>query len=273
MREWMSILYRKRTRGFMTNMLEDLMPRPVGYFDNFCRMSCADFEVILQRISPLISKKDTKWRTAVPTKNRLALTLRFLATVCNALIRVLRDEVKLPKSTNEWLIKAAGFERLFPHALGAIDGKHVVLESPIHSASEYINYKKDFSIVLLGLVDSDYLFMFADVGCQGRMSDGGVLRNSILWDKMNDNTLKLPNPRPLPGRNVNVSFVFVADSAFALSNNIMRPYPGHHPEQSMKRSFNRKLSKARVKVEHVFGIMTSVFRVFKKPMLLSSPTR
>lgn len=36
----------------------------------------------------------------------------------------------------------------------------------------------------------------------------------------------------------------------------------------MKRIFNRKLSKARVKVEHVFGIMTSVFRVFKKPMLL-----
>lgn len=103
----------------MTNMLENLMPRPVGYFDNFCRMSCADFEVILQRISPLISKKDTKWRTAVPTKIRLALTLRFLATgdsymslqylfkishqlistivyeVCNALIRVLRDEVKV----------------------------------------------------------------------------------------------------------------------------------------------------------------------------------
>lgn len=77
----------------------------------------------------------------------------------------------------------------------------------------------------MALVDSDYFFMFADVGCQGRMSDGGVLRNSILWDKMNDNTLKLPNPRPLPGRNVNVPYVFVADSAFALSNNVMRPYP------------------------------------------------
>lgn len=110
--------------------------------------------------------------------------------------------------------------------------------------------------------------MFADIGCQGRMSDGGVLRNSVLWDKMNENTLNLPNPHPLPGRQANVPYVFVADSAFALSDTVMKPYPGNHPEQSKKRNFNRALSKARVKVENVFGIMTSVFRVFKHPMLL-----
>lgn len=172
----------------------------------------------------------------------------------------------LPTSPNDWLTKAAGYNRLFPHCVGALDGKHVVLESPIHSGSDFYNYKKSFSIVLLALVDADYLFMFADVGCQGRMSDGGVLRNSILWTKINEYTLNLPQPHPLPGRNISVPYVIVADKAFALSNNIMNP--GILPEGSKKINFNRMLSKARVKVENVFGIMTSVFRIFRKPMLL-----
>lgn len=175
---------------------------------------------------------------------------------------------QLPTSPNDWLKIASGYEELFPHCIGALDGKHVVLESPIHSGSEFYNYKKDFSIVLIALVDADYCFTFADIGCQGRMSDGGVLRNSILWDKMNNNTLNLPQPHPLPGRNSNIPYVFVADSAFALSNYVMKPYPGKHTERSKKRIFNRTLSRARVKVEHVFGIMTSIFRVFRKPMLL-----
>lgn len=175
---------------------------------------------------------------------------------------------QLPTSPNDWLTKATGYNRLFPHCVGALDGKHVVLESPIHSGSDFYNYKKSFSVVLLALVDADYLFMFADVGCQGRMSDSGVLRNSILWTKMNESTLNLPQAHPLPGRNISVPYVIVADKAFALSNNIMKPYPGMLPERSKKRHFNRMLSKARVKVENVFGIMTSVFRILRKPMLL-----
>lgn len=105
----------------MEKMLQEMMPRPVGYFSNFCRMSCEDFEILLQKVSPLISKSDTNWRIAVPPKVRLALTLRFLATgdsymslqylfkvshqlistivyeVCKALIDVLKDEVKVSK--------------------------------------------------------------------------------------------------------------------------------------------------------------------------------
>lgn len=37
---------------------------------------------------------------------------------------------------------------------------------------------------------------------------------------------------------------------------------------SEKRIFNYRLSAARCRIENTFGIMTSVFRVFRKPMLL-----
>ena len=59
-----------------------------------------------------------------------------------------------------------------------------------------VTAKKTFSIVLLALVDSNYNFIFADIGCQGRISDGGVFRNSSLWKKICRNELNLPTPRP-----------------------------------------------------------------------------
>lgn len=156
----------------------------------------------------------------------------------------------------------------FPHCLGALDGKHILIQSPIHSGSEFINYHSTFSIVLLALVDADYNFIFVDCGCQGRISDGGVYRNTELYRKISGNELALPPPDCLPGKETPVPYIFVADSAFALSENIMKPYAGNHNKGSKERIFNYRLSRARRIVENVFGILSAVFRVLRSPMLL-----
>ncbi|KAF0756214.1 DDE Tnp4 domain-containing protein [Aphis craccivora] len=110
----------------------------------------------------------------------------------------------------------------YPNCIGSMDGKHVVLQSPMNSGTEYFNYKSCFSIVLFALVDADYNFLFVDIGCQ-RL--------------------------PLPGKNVDIPFVILADGAFALTNLIMKP-------------------RARRTVENAFGISSAVFRVLRKPLLL-----
>lgn len=190
--------------------------------------------------------------------------------VCAAIVKVLSPYVKAPTTAEEWKRVATGFKTKwqFDHCIGALDGKHVVLQAPMHSGSEFFNYKGSHSIVLLALVDWNYSFLYVDVGCQGRISDGGVLKNSVLWQKLQTN-IGLPLPEPLPGRDTPVPYVIVADDAFALHDNIMKPYPGHQSKGSNKRIFNYRLSRARRVSENAFGIMSSVFRVLRKPMLLS----
>lgn len=176
--------------------------------------------------------------------------------------------LQFPEGPQSWLQIEKGF-RNFPRCIGAIDGKHIVIQSPMHSGSEYYNYKKSFSIVLLALVDSNYNFIFAEIGSQGRISDGGVFRSSQLWQRICSNNLNFPMPRPLPGGRREVPYVFLGDGAFALTAHVMKPYPGSHSERTPRRIFNKKLSSSRVVVENAFGILASRFRIFRKPILLN----
>ncbi|CAH2016203.1 unnamed protein product [Acanthoscelides obtectus] len=205
-------------------------------------MSSTDLEYLLNLIGPIILKTDTTFKKAI----------------------------LMPKNQEEWLQIAEGFEKRwnFPHCLGSIDGKHCILQTPANSGSDYFNYKSTFSIVLLALVDYHYNFLFADVGCQGRISDGGVFAHTSFCKTLYAGTLKLPEESILPGRTENVPYVFVADDAFALHKHILKPYGGTHENNSPKRTFNYRLSRARRVVENAFGILSSVFRVLRKPILL-----
>ena len=88
----------------------------------------------------------------------------------------------------------------------ALDGKHVTINSPRHSGSYFFNYKGAHSIVLLALVDSNYRFVFVDIGCNGRVSDGGVFGSTSLATGIRNKNLVFPSPRPLPDRQVAVPY-------------------------------------------------------------------
>lgn len=52
----------------------------------------------------------------------------------------------------------------------------------------------------------------------------------------------------------------------------MKPFQGEPARGSQERIFNYRLSRARSVVENAFGILSSVFRVLRKPLLLESKT-
>ncbi|CAH1960885.1 unnamed protein product [Acanthoscelides obtectus] len=176
----------------------------------------------------------------------------------------------VPANPEDWKKVANGYNTMwnFPMCIGSMDGKHVIIESPKYSGSEFFNYKGTFSIVLFAIVDASYNFIFVYVGCQGRISDGGVFKNTGFAKALERDMLNLPQKAALSGREKLVPYVLLADDAFPLSQNIMKPYAGHQERGSRQRIFNYRLSRARRVVENVFGILASVFRVLRKPMLL-----
>jgi len=49
-------------------------------FHNFLRMNNSSFELLLSKIAAQITRQDTNMRLSIPPEERLAVTLRYLAT-------------------------------------------------------------------------------------------------------------------------------------------------------------------------------------------------
>ena len=83
--------------------------------------------------------------------------------VCQALWSTLQPEV-MPIPTEEtWIQSANAFATKwnFPHCIGAIDGKHMVIQAPPNSGSQYHNYHGSFSIIIMAVTDGNYKFILA----------------------------------------------------------------------------------------------------------------
>lgn len=193
------------------------------------------------------------------------MTPKICRLLWNALVTVV-----FPQFSEEfWRQTAEHFKKRanFPNCIGAVDGKHVRIIRPEHSGSMYFNYKHFHSVVLLAVVDSNYKFMYIDVGSFGKEADSTIYQNSSFYNALETGSLNIPKPekvtedlRPLP-------YVFVGDEAFGISVNMMRPYPGNHLTKT-QRIFNYRLSRARRFVECAFGILSSKWRIFHRPMNL-----
>ena len=175
---------------------------------------------------------------------------------------------QFPKTTEEWLKHGENFYKQwnFPHCLGALDGKHILMQGPANSGSYYFNYIGTFSIVLLAVVDAEHKFMDGDVGCNGRVSDRGGFNRSTLYQALETGIAELSLTIPLPGWTKPVPYFFVADDAFAMRHYITKNYP-FKDQPAPNRIFNYRLSRACRITENVFGITANRFCVLKKPLI------
>ena len=143
------------------------------------RMDYKYFKEILNLIEPGITPQEIiGGNKVISAAERLILSLRFLATgdtfqsmsfqfrisdrtisyivkdVCDAIVKYLVPlYLKVPSSEEEWLTIADKFQSRwqYPNAIGAIDGKHVVIRKPSHDGSHYYNHKHSHSIILMAI--------------------------------------------------------------------------------------------------------------------------
>jgi len=101
---------------------------------------------------------------------------------------------QLPLTAEEWLKGSEIFYKHwnFPHCVGALDGKYIVMQAPANSDSYYYNYKGTFCIVLPAVVDAEYKFLYVDVGCNGRVSDREIFNRCSLYHALETGTAGVP---------------------------------------------------------------------------------
>lgn len=80
---WVSPWIRSRnTEGCYHKLLKEFLEveQQTQYYENFLGMNDASFQYLLKLVAPHITKQDTIMRKAISAGERLAVTLRFLAS-------------------------------------------------------------------------------------------------------------------------------------------------------------------------------------------------
>ena len=196
------------------------------------RMTPEFFEMIKTRLEPCLARKATNYRAPITNGEKLALTIRYLATgesytslscqfrvgrstiskflpeVC----RAIQDEFtrKYLRCPDEWkeLKREFRIRWKVPHALGALDGKHVALK-PKNT---------------LALVNGQYKFRWVNAGTVGSCSDAQIFDACQLNRKIVDGRIGFPDPTPITQGGGDVPYFILADDAFALKTWLMKPY-------------------------------------------------
>ncbi|XVE70643.1 hypothetical protein DITRI_Ditri10aG0087700 [Diplodiscus trichospermus] len=189
---------------------------PDEEFKRAFRMSKATFDMVCHELEPVVMKKNTMLRDAIPVRQRVAVCIWRLATgeplrmvskrfglgistchklvleVCSAIKNVLMpkfvqwpDENKLKKIKEE-------FESMtgIPNVGGSMYTTHLPIIAPKVSVAAYFNkkhternQKTSYSITLQGAVDQNGVFTDVCIGWPGSMSDDQVLEKSAVYQK------------------------------------------------------------------------------------------
>ncbi|KAK4312013.1 hypothetical protein Pmani_016529 [Petrolisthes manimaculis] len=204
-------------------------------------------------IQPSISKTDTRMTKAVTPQERLAITLRYLAT----------GETQTSLSY-QFRVSQNLISLIIPETCSAIyEALQPIYMRIPRSQEEWRKVSQDFP----QFVELSPLFRSIrwEAGTNGRASDGGVWNKCKLKEDIEYEEIGIHPPANLPNYDIQVPYVIVGDDAFPLQKYLMNPYPGND-QSNEKHIHNYRLSRARRVSENAFGILSSRFQVFNKPI-------
>ena len=104
----------------------------------------------------------------------------------------------------------------FPNAVGATDGNHIIIKEPAGGSLVYSNYKYTDSVNILVVAGPNYECLYADVGANGRYSDGRIWGNSSIAKLLDDDKLVVPKPQKIPDSDRVVPCVLLEGDGFGL---------------------------------------------------------
>jgi hypothetical protein len=271
--EIMTTLVQRRNKvPRMLNYVETIIPNYTNEeFRKRNRMNRESFNSLLQDLMPY------KENSIMPMEKQVLIFIKYLYsqmpfqsiadnygvcefTVFNIVKRLsdvvcahlLEKYIKWPEA-QKVQEPVQGFMNLkgFPGVLGAIDG--IPIKTPVVCTENYINRKSFASINIQAACDSKMHFLDIFVGWPGSVHESRVLKNSPLFDKIENNqAVMFPNNTHLLG-----------DSAYGLFTWLLTPFKDYGNLTQKQRRYNYVHSSTRVATKRTFGALKGRFRCLK----------
>ncbi|KAL2945216.1 Protein ALP1-like [Bienertia sinuspersici] len=244
---------------------------PPEEFKRDFRMSKATFQMICDELDPVITKKDTTLRAAIPVNQRVAVCIWRLATgeplrlvskrfglgistchklvleVCAAIKSTLMARfLQWPDDARISAIKQE-YEALsgIPNVGGSLYTTHIPIIAPKINVGAYFNkrhternQKTSYSITVQGVVDPDGVFTDVCIGWPGSMPDDKVLEQSALCQRATRGLLN--------------NIWMVGNSGYPLTDWVLVPYT-HQNLTWTQHAFNEKIGEVLKVGANAFG--------------------
>lgn len=292
----------KRARQAVTPRRAWAWPRTQKWFDllladrslgsqwpEYFRVTRQTFEYLCDLLRPDLQRQDTRMRKATTVEKKVLVGLWRLATgnsfrncgqqfglgkstakeACNSFEGALLSKkdtfIKFPSTRQEVKEKMDTFEELYgiPQIVGSIDGCHIEINTPsVADQGDYFDSKQRYSVTLQAVVDCDLKFIHASVGYPGSLNDASVLKLSGFYDLAETQQI-LAGPSKL-FHGTEVRPLVVGDSAYPLTNWLVKPYSDKEvltPEES---KFNTNLRASRSVVDRAFRMLKARFGIVTK---------
>lgn len=237
-----------------------------------------------------LSRQDTNMRPSVSLEKRVAVALNRLATgscytacgigfglpkstanvvkneFCDILRRKATNYIKFPNSKEEVQKVIAEFEHisLFPHVAGALDSTHVKIIAPKQNKYDFLGKKNFYSVLVLGVADSNCKFIHISAGCPGSVGHAQMLRDSALQRDIESGVVLNAPDRVI--EDAAVRPLLVGNSYFDLRPWLMKPYVQAPNITSSQSTFNEALSSAREKIVQSFGLLRGRWRCLQETL-------
>ncbi|KNA24991.1 hypothetical protein SOVF_010620 [Spinacia oleracea] len=195
---------------------------PDEEFKKSFRMSKATFEMLCEELDPLVTKKNTMLRAAIPVRQRVAVCIWRLATgeplrevskrfglgisTCHKLVLEVCTAIKTslmgrflqwPDDARLTTIKGE-FEKMsgIPNVVGSMYTTHIPVIAPKANVGAYYNrrhternQKTSYTVTVQGVVDPCGVLTDVCIGWPGSFSDEKVLEKSALSQRANTGSM------------------------------------------------------------------------------------
>ncbi|KAK5648171.1 hypothetical protein RI129_003063 [Pyrocoelia pectoralis] len=140
----------------------------------------------------------------------------------------------------------------FPNILDSVDGSYIEIRTPSHKLkSTYTNRHDIPCVTLQGICNAKKKFIDVFTGPPGKIHDSRIFKLSFISSEI----ATLTN---------NGHYHLIGDSAYPIREWLLTPFKDYGNVTEQQKNYNKKLSRARVKIENSFVLLKGRFRQLQR---------